>query len=943
MSRADALGLAAVSYALDPEAIARALAMPAAEVAQVLFPEVVTESIDGAPRWVLSVASRRRVLAWERVDGAVRATGAEAVARWLTLASPAVGVTETLLRAWLAGRLTDVPQRVRAHPEELRRVANWLADCAWVTPTPREVLARLALDDLRRRCEAAASATFVGRKDVLGWMRDQVAREPRVIVVEGGGGLGKSALLATFALRAGAFTPGGPVALWLDLDDPSRSLARPDLLHAELARQAAIQVPALDGVARELRAHAEQTSRDLRTGVAAAEAVSTRDGRGDSLADYLFASLDGLGRPVFLIVDTLERGCHSGLALLDERLGFWRQQLAARRALHLIAAGRGPLPLATLADAPRTTLKPLPRDRSAKLLAELDMPDAYIHRVLDRLGPAATTPLNLRLCARAVAELGIDELDDERLERALRAARVAGYLQRRIIDHLPSPRLAELVRLAIHLPVITVEDLVAIVGPLVTPPLTDGDEAAALFAELVQVVDLVGRVDGGAAVTLRPEVADELRDLALDEEPARVVALLERAVAVIGLARPADRQFVEAALAVARRRSGVVTAVGVATGSSSAVATSAVTLDRAVGALRELLAAGRASDAVDQAGLLVEELVDAALLIELAQAALGMGAWLRAEAFARRAADKAGEPVRRALALVLQARAVTGLPTGERPDGVAEATALRAQARSVIATSPPEAGAAVERAEVLTELARDDRRWARDELRALGASRRWTALTGASLPLVRAIGALAANRDAIDWAAQFGGFDGPAASTPNLARVAELVAARAELVEELDLIAEVLLADRPITPESIATALGRVRGDLGLLVRHWVATLTDDDPLIAALADMLGWLRGEVFLHTESGTITINLPPVTATAADKARLLAELADSLTAHHTVESWRELLRELGDRRVLARATSDDLGLAVRSALAELDRLGAGERLVAALERRGLHAPA
>lgn len=929
MSRGDVLGLAAVSHAADPEAIARALGLTPAEVAAILFPVVATEDVDGAPRWVVTLAVRRRVLAWDRgADGALVATGQPAVARWVALAGPARGPTETLLRAWLAGRLTDVPQQVRKRPDELRRVATWLADCAWVTPPPREILARLAVEELRRRCHDVASASFVGRDDVLGWMRDRLAHPPRTVVIEGGGGLGKSALLATFVLGAGAYQPGGPIALFLDFDDPVRTVARPDLLHAELARQAAIQAPALDGIARELAATAASNSRAAREDDGPPDEAIARDGRAASLADYLFAELERVGRPSYLVVDTLERARHAAPALLEERLVFWRNQVASRPGQHLIVAGRGPLDLAALADAPRWPLRPLVRDAAAKLLAELlkgqGVPPAQHHRILDRLGRDGTTPLNLRLCARAVATLTLDEVDDERLDRALREARVAGYLQRRIIDHLPSARLAEVARLAIHLPVITPAALAAIVGPLVTPPIADLPEAERLFDELARVVDLVGQVAGGAQeLRLRPEVADELRDLALDDDAARVVALLERALATLGDDRAGERPALEAALIVARRRRGGMTqAVGPTTG------TRAIAVERAVAALRELLAAGRLTEAVDQGGLLADDLLDAGLLVDLARAALSLGAWLRAEAFATHAIDRAGAPVRRALGRVLLARALAGLPTGERPDGATAATAARHLARVDLDGLAVTDGAAAERAEVLVELAVDDRAWAQAALRELGAARRWTSLAGVAVPLLRAIAALAATRDALDWAAEFGGFDGETPG-PDLAGVAGVVADEPALRAALASTSADLPPDRV---DAIVAELSARRraGELGRLVRRWLVVVDDAHPLIPALAAVLDERRPAA---TRS----------TASAAERAARLTTLGDAVTKRFDAVGWRALVDELGDRRLVRRATSDDVGLAVRATLVEIDRLRRGDALIAALERRGFDEPA
>ncbi len=927
--RRNVVGLAAVDGAIDIGAIARVAGAAEEEVARTLFTEVVTELVDGAPRWVLRLESRRRVLAT-----VARARG------WIERAAPTIDPIAVLLRAWIAGTLTDLPQQVRKRPDDLRRVANWLVACVGVTPDPRRVLAVLALEDLRRRCDATASREFVGRKDELHWLDDAVDRDPRIAVLEGVGGAGKSALLAKWILRRKGYQPGGPIVMWVDFDDPGFHLARADRLNVELARQAAIQDPSFAEAEAKLREHSQLLSKDAARRDSSGDDPRDVDAGNDSLAAYLFARLDASNRQTLLVLDTIERPRNETPRRLDDRLAFLAREVGNCRNLRMVVAGRGPLALPTLA-APKRTLGPLPRDQSAKLLADLDVPDAVIHRVLDRLGESRT-PLNLRLAARAVATLGPALLDEAALARAIRDARIGGFLQRRILDHLPSSRLAEVARYSMHLRTITPERLRRIVGVLIDPPIGDGiDEAKLLFESLEKIVDLVGRADSTTqALTLRDDIAGELRALALAEDPHRVVRLYECAIAQS--TDPDDAEelaFHTAELVVAKRAVPITGSAHIILDDATITATaiSGPELERRTANARELLAAGRDREATDAVRGYESAIADGALALDLAVAAQRAREWTAALALARRAAARAADGAALVLAHVLEADAMQRTFDASRDDAAGTQQAIKtalAAAKATLTTLPLADGSAIDRARALAIFAAHEPAWARDALRELFAARHWSSLSGADIDLVRQVCGLAETRESLDWAAELGAFDGNAMGKVDFAPLAAVLRQH-----ELPSTA-VLLGSSSVS--IIAELAARRRTEqLGAVVRVLVDGLEDGHPAIHELAIVLRQLRGEAILRATSASVGISggRPTLSTTdPAEKELRITGLAELLTPKFTVSSWRDLVDKLGDNRATRASVATDVGLAVRSTLVEIDRTRRGNAFAELLRRDG-----
>src|SRR6185436_10425126 len=112
------------------------------------------------------------------------------------------------------------------------------------------------------------------------------------------------------------------------------------------------------------------------------------------------------------------------------------------------------------------------------------------------------------------------------------------FLHARILNQLPSRRLAEVARIACLLHSITPRNLIHIVGPMVDPSIST-EEADRLYGELAAVSDLVSLPAPGV-LRLRPELAAELLALLGESDPAMVHALHIRAVEYLGTLKVLD-------------------------------------------------------------------------------------------------------------------------------------------------------------------------------------------------------------------------------------------------------------------------------------------------------------------------------------------------------------------------------------------------------------------
>lgn len=920
-----ALAVAATSHLVDPERVAEHLQVTADAVVSALFPAVVTETYGGVPRWVLKPSLRRRLLA--DFDPAANTPLPPP-------ASTTATASETLLRQWLTGAFTDVPQAVAKQPDALRQVAGWLFDGTRLRPPPREVLQRLAVGELRAKYQRTATNAFVGRNDELHRLDALTAAAPWTVIVEATGGMGKSALLAKFLLQHGAFAEGGALAAVIDFDDPGLTPARPDLIYAEIGRQLAIQDVRFDGYAHELRSNAETVDGlGADSGFEAFDTTARDDLSTDSLARALFGRVATVGRPLYLALDTFERPRQTIATALESFVARLQAIVADCRApatpIALIVAGRGPIVSATLSSVAARTLSlgPLKRKFAAKLLAELGVPAAFIGKIL---GNFEAAPLTLCLAAQAVAAGATEVLDADAAIQAIRRARGAGFLQLRILEHLPSSRLAEVARRALLLGTITPARLHAIVGPLVSPPI-DLDEAERLFDDLAKVTEVVMFAADQRALVLRAEVAADIAELSAVATPSMVVAVRTRAVEVLAAsldARDQDDLLIHRAWLAALAAPGPLVPPAA---EATLGAPSRPTLASVRAEFESLATSRRFADALALVADSDVAATDVELLLEALQVADRAGDPVQREQLAESAVLLATSARQRALSTSALAGAITarGIHSDDERRRV---EGLRATTRQAWDDGAATEGTVNERAAVLVELAIPDPAWARGELAALYDAHGWTALADASHTLMRHVCALVASRSSLEWAAKLGGFSG---AVPGRLQVWSLAHALVEHRIDVGLGDDVGAIERGLERRHTEGGLGETV--IGILYALPTATLAvgtgelsaparPSDDVFRELASLLDQFRG-----IQSGVGTINL-------SERGRAHDRLIGELTALDEVHV-RELFDLLGDRNISRRATARDVDLAVRGAVNDIARRGRGDDFAKVLDDHGL----
>jgi hypothetical protein len=434
------------------------------------------------------------------------------------------------LRRLLRGDVPDPARIGRERLDDLLTVAGWLERFG-LRPGARAVrleIARRSLDDGFARM---LSDGFVGREDMLARIEAFLTAEPPpgdgVLVIDAIGGAGKSALLACFgreALKAGRERP----FFHFDFDRPAidpRNMGLTLEFTRQLAQLAPEQAEALSGLRARLRATFEQAGGE---GGGASAAFRAESELAPALRDIVGQT--GLAQtPMVAVMDSFEVVSARGPAAVEavrEWIRFARHGLGAA-GLRVIVAGRAAADFAdALGGADVAPLQPLPEPEARALLMRLGLkPDAAL-TVARGLGG---NPLALRLAARFL--LNQPEVSAAALTEGADAAGDAelaqGLLYRRILSHVGQDDRDPLRRLAypgLALRVITPGLIRDVVGPtLGLGPLGD-DQAAALWARLVDQIWLVRRTG--------PRVAEHRRDLrqvmarimARDPAAARAVA-----------------------------------------------------------------------------------------------------------------------------------------------------------------------------------------------------------------------------------------------------------------------------------------------------------------------------------------------------------------------------------------------------------------------------------
>lgn len=411
-------------------------------------------------------------------------------------------VIDTILRG-PPYKLEDID--VDALPYWLQAI-RWFAGVAPSLPTAIEVNRLLEQRRVRSRLHEITGPKFQGRTRQLATLHKWYeSKQSGPMVISGIGGIGKSALVARFALEL----PEETAIFWLDFDradiasDDAASMLR--LLCAQAEVQiAGFSAPTFEPAAWESAAAA--------------------------FAGTLTSAIPG-NAPALLVLDSFEVAQY--LEKYQEVWSLLEVLLAQKSNLRVLISGRSPVANLTLAGrtAASLVLTGLSSAHSEAWLREAGITDEALLSRLVKI--TRGIPLVLKLAVRWVEAGGTLQELTEDFSKAV----VAGFLYRRILDRVIDSALKPVARGALVLRRLTAQIIAEVLGDAIPPAL----DAKEVFARLGRELALVSPGDSaqGAALLLaedgvlrlRPEVRTATLRL-LEQDDADYVRLInERAAA----------------------------------------------------------------------------------------------------------------------------------------------------------------------------------------------------------------------------------------------------------------------------------------------------------------------------------------------------------------------------------------------------------------------------
>ncbi|MEU6672064.1 AAA family ATPase [Streptomyces sp. NPDC046727] len=412
-----------------------------------------------------------------------------------------------------------------------------LAERAVDLPRPDDIELHIERARLLQPLEALADATFCGRERELAALARYVGTEapgtgpapadrpPGTgrrdwLLIHGPGGVGKSTLVARFALDCVGRTPAAPELpfVHLPLDRADLPPEQPLTLLGEALRQLRVLVPALDVPAtRELeravrttldadnRAESEeQGSRGPRTGRAHDETSLAM------LFSHQVAAAPGnTNRPVLLFLDTFEQAQRKGPLALARLLDFLEVLQDVCPWLRIVAAGRAPVADRRFAELPLQGFDPA--TARSFLCRLLPGSGAEYEAALDAITrTAGSDPLSLKLAADLFRREGERALSDPALRRQvqlrLQPEEVQGVLYRRILDHLEDQDLRRIASPGLTVRRVTPDVIRRVLAEPCGLGHVSGRRARVLFHRLRDEAALVADVPGQEAVVQRADV-----------------------------------------------------------------------------------------------------------------------------------------------------------------------------------------------------------------------------------------------------------------------------------------------------------------------------------------------------------------------------------------------------------------------------------------------------
>jgi tetratricopeptide (TPR) repeat protein len=470
-----------------------------------------------------------------------------------------------MAEAYLRGTAPSLDHQSAEQLQGTLQAIEWLGPAGIDLPGSEEVRRHLPLAALLGPLRLLVGDHFIGRAEELrrladyveilpaSSLRSQVTRgvrrvlrlaEKPPLVIHGPGGVGKSTLVARFALEHAELGPERrfPFA-YLSFDRGDLTPRQPLTLLAEAARQLGVLFPAVGEEARSLEqaigsALIVQSAAEQEQSALARSSVSTieqtqADERDlvDRFAQLIDTAIHGRDQPSLWLLDTFEQAQRYGSDAVDRLWAFLDQLQAALPRQRTVFSGRAPID-----GRPTDELYLRGFDKELALgflraeLPATGFSDRILESVTSRVG---ANPLSLKLAAevlRREGETGLRQVETRRMVIfRLGTEEIQGLLYRRILDHLDDPDLRRIANPGLVVRRITPEiitDVLAVpcgLGPV------DSYRARQLFEQLAREVSLVEVGDDDALVH-RPDIRRTMLPMITEHDPERARSIHRRAV-----------------------------------------------------------------------------------------------------------------------------------------------------------------------------------------------------------------------------------------------------------------------------------------------------------------------------------------------------------------------------------------------------------------------------
>jgi hypothetical protein len=514
-------------------------------------------------RWTLIPEVRQDVL---------RQMGSKQILRKALRANPnrPENSTQRMLDAYI---LEEAPALDSQNPDQVAgtfQVAPWLGGILDGIPDQDSIRQRYEQLSLLQPFDVLAGAHFRGRHEELqklrayvgvlppGSVRERLNRitaaifslaEKPPLVIQGAGGVGKSALVARFIFEHATLphTEQFPWA-YIDFDRPGILAEEPLTLLVEAVRQLGIQYPYArehsDRIRRDWQEFLTDPTRQASPAAARARhskstpVIVTRSGPQEwdrFLRDFalLLGNLKVEEDPFLLVLDTFEEVQYRSDVVVANLAAFLKSFQQQVPRLRSVLAGRAPVTGIAGFPTQEVSLKDFdPEAAQGFLEANGVRPPDVAKTLAHQVGG---NPLSLNL---AVALWKSSEMDQRDLGLPahrlfgfrLRENEIQGQLYARILEHINDEDARKLAHPGLVLRRVTPELISEVLAKPCGLTIKDANEARRLFDELKREVALV-TLEEDDALRHRPDVRRIMLGLLREDEPEKVRQIEEAAIA----------------------------------------------------------------------------------------------------------------------------------------------------------------------------------------------------------------------------------------------------------------------------------------------------------------------------------------------------------------------------------------------------------------------------